>query len=171
MTSTGAAPVRALARSAAARASGFAVIWVILSRGGAADLLPGLMAVAAATWTSLRLLPPGRGRVRPLALAQFALRFLRQSVIGGVDVARRALNFRLPLHPGFVLYPARLPPGPKLSMFTSLMSLLPGTVPTGSDESGAVLVHCLDVGQPVAAQLAAEEALFARIVGKAGSDG
>lgn len=56
-------------------------------------------------------------------------------------------------------------------MFTSLTSLLPGTVPTGSDESGAVLVHCLDVEQPVAAQLAAEEALFARIVGKAGSDG
>jgi multicomponent Na+:H+ antiporter subunit E len=43
------------------------------------------------------------------------------------------------------------------------MSLLPGTVPTGSAEGG-LLIHCLDVGQPVAAQLAEEEALFARVV-------
>jgi multicomponent Na+:H+ antiporter subunit E len=52
-----------------------------------------------------------------------------------------------------------------------LMSLLPGTVPSGSDERGRVLIHCLDVEQPVAAQLAAEEALFVRAIGEASSHG
>jgi len=40
-----------------------------------------------------------------------------------------------------------------------------GTLPTGTDEHGALLVHCLDIGQPVAANLAAEERLFIRAVG------
>jgi len=56
-------------------------------------------------------------------------------------------------------------------MFTALMSLLPGTVPTGSDASGGLVVHCLDVKQPVIAQLAAEEAVFARVVAEAPRDG
>ena len=42
---------------------------------------------------------------------------------------------------------------------------MPGTLPTGTDEQGALLVHCLDRGQPVAANLAAEERLFIRAVG------
>jgi hypothetical protein len=36
-------------------------------------------------------------------------------------------------------------------------------VPTGPAEKG-LIIHCLDVGQPVAAQLAEEEALFATVV-------
>jgi multicomponent Na+:H+ antiporter subunit E len=56
-------------------------------------------------------------------------------------------------------------------MFTTLMSLLPGTVPTGSDEKEGLLVHCLDVEQPVLAQLAAEEAIFAGVIAEARSNG
>jgi multicomponent Na+:H+ antiporter subunit E len=75
------------------------------------------------------------------------------------------------LHPGFVVYPVGLPPGPARNMFTALMSLLPGTVPAGSDEKGGLLVHCLDAEQPVAAQLAAEEEAFARVIAEARSGG
>jgi multicomponent Na+:H+ antiporter subunit E len=42
---------------------------------------------------------------------------------------------------------------------------MPGTLPTGVDEQGALLVHCLDTSQPVAANLTAEELLFMRAVG------
>jgi len=56
-------------------------------------------------------------------------------------------------------------------LFATLMSLLPGTVPTGSDERGGILIHCLDVEQPVVAQLAVEEALFVRAIGQVSSDG
>jgi multicomponent Na+:H+ antiporter subunit E len=143
----------------------------MLTGVGMADLAVGAVAALAAVWTSLRLLPPGTSHVRLSALARLVLRFLCQSVVAGVDVARRALDPRLPLHPGFVLYPVGLPPGPARNMFTTLMSLLPGTVPTGSAENGGILIHCLDVEQPVAGQLAAEEALFARVIGGSDSDG
>jgi multicomponent Na+:H+ antiporter subunit E len=160
-----------LSRSAVARAVGLFVLWLILTGGNAADLVAGAVAALAATWASLLLLPPGTSRVRPLALGQFALRFLRQSLIAGVDVARRALDPRLPLTPGFVHYPVGLPPGPARNMFTTLMSLLPGSVPIGADASGGLLIHCLDVEQPIAAQLAAEETHFARVTGAASSNG
>jgi multicomponent Na+:H+ antiporter subunit E len=39
----------------------------------------------------------------------------------------------------------------------SYTSLLPGTVPCG-DEDGDVVYHCLDMAQPNARQLSAEEA-------------
>jgi len=84
-----------------------------------------------------------------------------QSVIAGVDVARRAFAPRLPLRPGFVVYPTRYPRGPARNAFASLTSLLPGTVPARDDEQG-LLYHCLDVGQPVTEQLAAEEDAVSR---------
>lgn len=149
-----------------ARVTGFFFLWLILSGGTPADLVAGAVAAFAATWASLRLLPPGTSCVRPAAVAGLTLRFFRQSVIAGADVARRALDPRLPLHPGFVVYPVGLSRGPGRNMFTTLMSLLPGTVPTGSDEKGGLLIHCLDVEQQqVAAQFATEEVLFVRVIG------
>ena len=161
----------ALSRSAVARTGGLFLLWLILAADNAADLGAAAGAVLAATLASLRLLPPGTNHVRPIAVAQLALRFLRQSLIAGADVARRALDPRLPLHPGFILYPVALPPGPARNMFTTLMSLLPGTVPTGADETGGLLIHCLDVEQSTTAQLDAEEAHFARVLAKVPNDG
>jgi multicomponent Na+:H+ antiporter subunit E len=108
-------------------------------------------------------MPPGRSGVSPAALAGLALRFLYQSIVAGVDVARRALDPRLPLRPGFVAYPVRFPPGTARNAFTTLTSLLPGTVPAG-EENGQLVYHCLDVDQPVASQLAAEEAALSRAI-------
>jgi multicomponent Na+:H+ antiporter subunit E len=71
---------------------------------------------------------------------------------------------RLPLRPGFVSYPVRFPPGTARNAFTTLTSLLPGTVPAGHDREGLVY-HCLDVDQPVVPQLAAEEAALSRALG------
>ena len=133
----------------------------------------GLVAATAvvATWTSLRLLPPG-ARMRPLALGRFALRFFGQSVVAGADVARRALDPRLPLHPGFARCPTRLPPGLARDAFCTIASLLPGTLPVGdADPSGALRVHCLDVGQDVPAQMAEEEAAFVAALGGRTRDG
>ncbi len=148
-----------------ARAAVFLGFWLMISGRNTADLPVGLAAVAAATWTSLRLLPAGRLRPRPVFLAALALRFVRQSVVSGAKVAWRALNPRLQLRPGFVIYPSHLSPGGARSAFCALSSLLPGTLPTGTDENGALLVHCLDVDQPITANLAAEESLFIRVLG------
>jgi multicomponent Na+:H+ antiporter subunit E len=148
------------------RLAAFLGLWLILIGGPDPSNRPaGIVAIVAATWASLRLLPPGAARVAPAALAGVALRFLRQSVVAGWDVAWRALDPRLPLRPGFLVYAARLPRGPALDAFCTLTSLAPGTLSAGLDESGAIVVHCLDVGQPVAAHLAADERLFTQALG------
>jgi multicomponent Na+:H+ antiporter subunit E len=139
----------------------FLGLWLVLAGADPSDLPVGIAAAVAATWTSLRLMPPGGSRPSPVALAGLALRFLYQSIVAGADVARRALDPRLPLHPGFVAYPVGFPPGPARNAFATLTSLLPGTVPAG-DEDGKLVYHCLDVDQPVMSQLAAEEAALAR---------
>jgi multicomponent Na+:H+ antiporter subunit E len=137
----------------------------MISGWASADLPVGFAAVMGATWGSLRLLPPKRSRLRVASLATLAASFLRQSVVSGTDVAWRALNPSLRLRPGFVACPLRLPEGGERSAFCALSSLMPGTLPTGANEQDELLIHCLDVGQPVAANLAAEERLFIRAFG------
>src|SRR5258708_7145340 len=89
---------------------------------------------------------------------------LRGAVVAGAAAARRACDAKVLLRPGFVVCTVGLPPGAARNMFITLMSLLPGTVPAGTHANGALLIHCLDVEQPVVAQLAAEEALFVRAI-------
>jgi multicomponent Na+:H+ antiporter subunit E len=147
------------------RAAGFWAFWVVLAGYRPSDLATGVLAAVAATWASLRLLPPAQTQFRPVALAAFILRFIQQSVGAGIDVAWRALDPRLPLAPGFVVYRPQLPPGPMRDAFSTVTSLLPGTLPCGSDQRGGLVIHCLDVNQPVLEQLAREEALFVHALG------
>jgi multicomponent Na+:H+ antiporter subunit E len=154
-----------LSRVAAVRAAFFLAFWLMISGWAPADLPVGIAAVAGATWVSLRFLPPLASRYRLGSIASLAASFFRQSVVSGTDVARRALTPNMRLQPGLVTCPLRLPAGDKRSAFCALSSLMPGTLPTGTDEQGALLVHCLDMRQPVAANLKAEEQLFMRAFG------
>jgi len=154
------------------RAGGFLVLWIALIGWKPVDLGMGMLTAAAATWLSLTLLPPRprAGRVSLLAVLRLAEHFLRQSVVAGLDVARRAFDPRMPLQPGFVSYPLSFPPGPARNVFASWTSLMPGTVPV-ADDGKALLYHCLDVGQPISKQLGIEEALLAKLFDGARRDG
>ena len=151
--------------SAIVRAAGFLGFWLVLTGADAGDLAAGLVAAVVATWASLRLMPAQQRNLRPVKLAEFVLRFLRQSIAAGIDVAWRALDPRLRLRPGFVVYQAQLPPGTMRDAFCAIMSLLPGTLPCGLAEGDGLTIHCLDVTQPVVEQLAAEEALCMQALG------
>jgi multicomponent Na+:H+ antiporter subunit E len=157
---------RIAARGVLVRATGFFALWLILTGFRAADLAVGILAATLAAWASIRLMPPGQLRFRPVKLARFVLRFFCQSIIAGVDVAWRALNPRMPLRPGFIGYQTQLAEGPALSTFCTVSSLLPGTLPSGRDASGDLAIHCLDTAQPVADQMATEEALFVAAIGE-----
>lgn len=157
--------------AAAARGLGFFALWLMLAGTKAGDLPVGVIAAVAATWCSLMLAPPGRWRVSVVGVARLALRFPVQSVLAGVDVAWRALHPALPLRPGFVAFPSRLPLGTRRIAFGTLTSLLPGTLPLGPDESGAERIHCLDTRVDVVGQLRVEEALFLEAVPGVGGDG
>ena len=150
------------ARVAVERGAGYLALWLVLMPSAKpADLAFGLVAATAATWVSLRLRPPAMGGVKFGVLLALAPHFLVQSVRAGVDVARRALDPRLPLDPGFVNCPLDFPPGLARNTFATITSLLPGSVPCGDQQEG-LLYHCLDVAQPVVEQLWEEERLLAR---------
>jgi multicomponent Na+:H+ antiporter subunit E len=156
---------RNVVRGALAPGAVFLGLWLILAGPQPADLLVGILAAGIATSVSLHLLPLRQWRFRPFALAAFSFRFLRQSVAAGIDVAWRAFSPRQSLRPGFVTYRPRLSQGPTLNAFCTVMSLVPGTLPAGQNDDGALVIHCLDVDQPVAAQSAVEEELLVRALG------
>jgi multicomponent Na+:H+ antiporter subunit E len=144
------------------RWSGYMLFWVILAGTAPKDLAAGAAAAAAASWVSLRLLAPGELSLSPIKAAGLFLRFLGQSVVAGVTVARMALSPVLPLRPGIISYRTSLPDGTRRQAFCTVASLLPGTLPLGGDGEGGLAVHCLDTHQPVADQLAAEEEKLTR---------
>lgn len=156
--------------SAISRTVGFFGFWLVLTGADTGDLAAGLIAAGAATWASLRLMPAQQWSLRPIRLAGYVLHFLRQSVVAGIDVAWRALDPRLRLRPGFVVYQTQLPPGTMREAFCAIVSLMPGTLPCGSEGNG-LTIHCLDVTQPVAEQLAEEEALCVQTLGGVPRDG
>lgn len=144
-------------RVALARAVCFLALWIILMPSvKPADLICGLIATLVATQMSLRLLPPAAGKVRLGALIVFVPHFLVQSLLAGIDVARRALDPRLPLQPGIVVYRVGFPPGTARNGFAIITSLLPGSLPVDETADGLVY-HCLDTSQRVPEQLADEE--------------
>lgn len=147
-------------RSAATRGAMFFALWVILTLSDRNDLAVGVFAAIAATWVSLFLLPPAAAQPSLPAMLKFMLHFFHQSVIAGFDVARRAFDPKLPLNPGYVQFPCPISAGPARSAFCAFSSLLPGTMPVKFDATGNVLVHCLDIRQPVVEQLSKDASLF-----------
>jgi multicomponent Na+:H+ antiporter subunit E len=151
-------------RSAATLTRGvsFALLWLLLTRSAASgDLVVGALATVAATFVSLRLLPPATGCIHFGRLLALLPHFAWESTRAGFDVARRAFQPRMPLSPGFVRCPLKLPPGYARNTFAAITSLLPGTVPCDENDE-AVLYHCLDDTAPVVEQLWQEERLFGR---------
>ncbi len=140
------------------RGVAFLLLWFVLIGPGLSDLVPGFLAAALATWASLRLLPPSKGRLRWIPLAGFLVRFLWQSVVAGADVAFRVFHPRLPMAPGFVEVSLDLPAGTRRNAFLAVSSLMPGTLPAGMDREGRLIVHCLDSTMPVAKQMRSDEA-------------
>ena len=140
----------------------FLILWLVLAGADPVGLAFGAVAVTLATALSLRLLPPAPGRSPWRALALLP-RFLRRSLIGGVDVARRALDPRLPLAPAWQTVPCHLPAGGRF-LIGSEFSLMPGTLVAGCRD-GCYLVHLLDERQPVIEALADEEARLDRALG------
>jgi multicomponent Na+:H+ antiporter subunit E len=146
-------------------------VWVVVDQSAKpANLVVGVLASLAAAWVSLQLLPPARGRVRLGLLLGLLPRFLWQSLVAGIDVARRAFAPRPDLAPGFVDYPTQLPPGQGRSAFGLIASLMPGSVASDAGPRH-IEFHCLDTRQPVTEQLAAEEQAYARALQGERADG
>lgn len=147
------------------RAVGLAVLWLIAAEGHLAAWPLALAGIGAATAASLWLLPPARVPAISLpGLAVFVLWFMRQSLLGGLQVAALALRPRQALRPALVELPLTLPPGPPRVLFTAALGLMPGTL--GVRLHGDRLwVHVLDRGQPLADEAARLAARVSAVFG------
>lgn len=135
-------------------------LWAGLVGGDSEGLALGLAVVPAAVWLSLRLMPPSRG-LRPWRVLGLLPGFYGRSIVGGLDVARRAVDPRLPLAPGWLVQRVDLAPGGRVGLGAAV-SLMPGTLAAGCD-GDRLLVHVLDRDADPAAALEGEVARLARL--------
>lgn len=156
---TGGSPWRLVPRSVL-----LALLWWVLNGDDVGSWWFGAPAVAAAALFDFALSPGDGPRPTLAGTARFVPYFLRQSLIGGADVALRALRPSLPLAPGMLEYPHRLPAGPPSAVMAATVSLLPGTLTADMGE-GYLRVHTLTEGQDAAGDLRELEARVAGLFG------
>ncbi|WP_158277150.1 Na+/H+ antiporter subunit E [Serinibacter arcticus] len=123
-------------RSVAVRAVLLALLWIAVTE---ADASPGYAPVAVAVATAVSLVvtggpgspAPGRASAlrrtgRALALAGWVA---GRSVVGGIDVARRALRLpRTDIDPVWTTYTCSLPGETSRIVFAFVLNLMPGTL-------------------------------------------
>lgn len=146
------------------RALALAFAWWVLTEGRPGSWGVGAASVSLALVASLVLSPPGRRRISPAGALVFAAFFLRQSIVGGIQVASLALRPRLDIAPAVLELPLSLPAGPARVWLIYTLNLLPGTVCLGID--GDVLrLHALDRRQPIDTEVRKAERQIARLLG------
>jgi len=147
--------------TALARGALFFGLWLVLTGAEPLGLPFGLLAAFCATHVSMRLLPPGPGRVVLRALPALAVTMLRQSFSAGWDVASRAFASPPRLAPSVIEVPLAIRPGPSRDAFRALASLAPGSLPLEDLPDGRLRLHALDLAMPLEKDIAENEAAFA----------
>src|SRR5690606_25610278 len=90
----------------------------------------------------------------------------RDSLLGGLDVARRAVHRRMPLDPGIVRHRNRTTGRLSRAAVSNTACLLPGTLVVDLDEHDT-WVHALDAGGEVRESLELSECRVADLLGLA----
>jgi multicomponent Na+:H+ antiporter subunit E len=142
----------------------FVSLWWILAEGRVDGWLLGSVAVAAASWASIKLLPPGKRPIRLAGLIGFLRFFLWNSLRGGMQVAGMALRGRAALQPGIIELQVMLPQGGARILLVNALGLMPGTLCVDLDET-VLRLHLLDERLPVVAEARALEAAIAGLFG------
>lgn len=123
-------------------------IWWLITEGQVASWIIGAPAVLLSVAFSFYLKPAQTLRVSLPGLLAFWWYFSRQSLVAGVDVARRILSPDMPLLPGEVRVTINLPEGAPRWLLAMTLSLLPGTLSIRYSQN-QLLLHCLDISQSV----------------------
>jgi len=121
----------------------FSLLWWILTEGGSIFSVLGLLGVGLSVPASFRLLPPGSWPLRPLAVVRFLPYFLWQSLLGGLDVASRAMRLRVDLTPTVITHVFAQESESVRVLFLWVVSLLPGTAAVDLQDD-KVRIHVLD---------------------------
>jgi multicomponent Na+:H+ antiporter subunit E len=139
----------------------FALVWLLLVGTDPLSWLVGVPSVLLATVAAARLSTLVGADPRPLRLLAFVPFFVWESILGGLDVARRVLGPRLLIDPVLVTYRPRLQDAAARVVFLDSISLLPGTL-SADFRDDLAYVHALDGAAPIVEGL---ERLERRVAG------
>jgi len=148
--------------SIVSRLSIFLLIWWVLTNGVTSSWWFGVPAVLLALITSLVLMPPMQ--LVWLECIKFIPFFIKNSFVGGIDVAWRAFHPRLPITPALIEFPMQLPPGLSQVFMANIVNLLPGTLSASLDRN-IMKVHVLDSENDFMSELEQVEQSVARVFG------
>ena len=140
----------------------FSLVWWVLVGGEMASWWIGVPAVLLAAAASIALLSPVT--LVWYELFRFVPFFLIRSLLGGVDVAWRALHPSMPISPHLIEYPIQLPSGLPCVFMANTVSLLPGTLSTELG-SRCLKVHVLNGRKDVLSELETLEQRVAALFG------
>ncbi len=132
--------------SALTRTALLAGLWWLIVQGSLNAWVIGLPAIAAAAFASMLLNGKELPRLSLSGFFRFLALFLRESVVGGIDVARRTLRPRLRINPGFTTYHLSLRDARARVLLINCIGLLPGTL-SADCQGDHALLHLLDVGE------------------------
>ncbi len=145
----------------ATRLVAMAAMWLILTEGSLRYPWLGAIAAVAGAYLSATLLPTTGLRLSIAGALRFWAYFLTRSLLGGIDVARRALSPRMPLDPGYVVVDLRLREEAARVLLVDVLGLMPGTLGVGLDGERLTL-HVLDREAAAADRVRELEEIVAR---------
>lgn len=145
-----------LVPSLLARTATLTAVWWAIVEGDTSVLRYGLVLVPAAVALSLALSPPGSPRPsrgpRAIATLRLAGWFLWFSLLGGVDVARRAVSTPLDLDPDVIEHAWRTSDRRVRILVAAFTSLMPGSLSIHQHED-VLELHVLDDPEGSAARI------------------
>ena len=154
----------ATVRAALLRAVVFAALWWVLTDGGGGVLFAAVL-VPLAVAASLALLPAGASGVSPWGLLRFVPFFLWASLRGGIDVARRTLDPRMPIAPALREFELRAHGDRERVLVAAVLSLMPGSVSVAV-EGARLRLHVLDHRLPIERTVRDVERRVAAVFGR-----
>lgn len=150
-----------LVKSAIKRVLLLVVCWWALTEGDSAWAF-GIPVILVALASSILVNPSARGPFH--GLPGFVGFFLWHSLLGGIDVARRALHPKMPLAPALIDFPLRLDDRAAVTIMIYTINLLPGTI-VAEFEERRLSIHVLDRRLPVFESLRTVEVRVAVLFG------
>jgi len=121
-----------------------ALVWLLLTRGAVASWFIGIPAIALALFVKNRLPKLSAFRLSMTAFFPFLFYFMKQSLLGGVDIALRVFQRDMRLSPSFMTYHFRVKNQIARLFFANTISLLPGTL-SADIQGDAATIHLLDL--------------------------
>lgn len=128
----------------------FALIWWLLIEGQSDAWGIGAWLVLAGAVLSLSMAPPVDWSL--LGVLRFIPFFIRYSLVGGVDVAKRAFTPHMGLQPAIIEYPLALVLPQSRLFMVGVISLLPGTL-SAEVQGDKLWVHVLDQRNDIQGEL------------------